>query len=298
MKTMTSSITRFFPPAGVAAVALATLGFPSSSEAAFERLRATVRQKVDVVKNAAHPKRVGEAILRGTTNAVDWMHSGSRQMGRSRTDYGEARRETEYYPARQQRPRTWNPPPPQPPLPARSGGTTVYRGQPESRPVPPPPPATGARENPAFRDWEQPKVTAPAAPAQRSEPAAPPARAERGGRSGPNVFEKLEEPDQRPVNPPAQDREPSGRAGSGTGGAPSSAASHAAPSQPASARTQKTPAAPAPVKRDDLPFGVPVVGKNGYVYSPYTKGQLVDVTGIPSGTRVECPYTKKHFRVP
>lgn len=55
------------------------------------------------------------------------------------------------------------------------------------------------------------------------------------------------------------------------------------------------PAAP----REDLPIGQPVVGKKGYVYSPYApdKGQ-VDVDGIPAGTKVKCPYTDKVFRVP
>jgi hypothetical protein len=51
--------------------------------------------------------------------------------------------------------------------------------------------------------------------------------------------------------------------------------------------------------RDDLPYGIPVVGKKGMVYSPYAedKGQ-VDVEGLKRGTRVKCPYTGKHFRVP
>ena len=55
------------------------------------------------------------------------------------------------------------------------------------------------------------------------------------------------------------------------------------------------PAAP----REDLPVGQPVVGKKGFVYSPYAsdKGQ-VDVQDIPSGTKVKCPYTGKTFRVP
>jgi|GEM_PF-1181266 hypothetical protein len=53
------------------------------------------------------------------------------------------------------------------------------------------------------------------------------------------------------------------------------------------------------VTREDLPFGQPVVGRKGYVYSPYApdKGQ-VDVVDIPSGTKVKCPYTNKTFRVP
>ena len=53
------------------------------------------------------------------------------------------------------------------------------------------------------------------------------------------------------------------------------------------------------VTREDLPFGQPVVGKKGFVYSPHApdKGQ-VDVDGIPAGTKVKCPYTGKVFRVP
>ncbi len=57
------------------------------------------------------------------------------------------------------------------------------------------------------------------------------------------------------------------------------------------------PAATKP--NSNLPYGSPVIGKKGYVYSPYApeKG-MVDVTDIPSGTKVECPYTGKVFRVP
>jgi len=47
-----------------------------------------------------------------------------------------------------------------------------------------------------------------------------------------------------------------------------------------------------------LPFGVPVPGKRGFVYSPYDKEQMVDVTGIDSGKKVRCPYTSKIFLVP
>ncbi len=59
------------------------------------------------------------------------------------------------------------------------------------------------------------------------------------------------------------------------------------------------PPAPRPAKREDLPYGTPIPGKKGYVYSPYdTKKQQVDVSGIPTGTKVKCPYTGKVFRVP
>jgi hypothetical protein len=55
-----------------------------------------------------------------------------------------------------------------------------------------------------------------------------------------------------------------------------------------------------PKSSDDgnLPFGVPVPGKEGLVYSPYYSGGYVDVKGMPPGSKARCPYTKKIFRVP
>ncbi len=63
--------------------------------------------------------------------------------------------------------------------------------------------------------------------------------------------------------------------------------------------TTDAPPVTKPAQHEDLPFGTPVVGRQGMVYSPYApeKG-VVDVEGLKRGTRVECPYTKKHFRVP
>ncbi len=62
------------------------------------------------------------------------------------------------------------------------------------------------------------------------------------------------------------------------------------------------PVLPKPIRpafpREDLPFGELVPGKTGYVHSPYSKTDLVDVSGIPTGTKVKCPYTGKTFRVP
>jgi hypothetical protein len=53
---------------------------------------------------------------------------------------------------------------------------------------------------------------------------------------------------------------------------------------------------PAP---QDFPYGIPVTGTPGMVFSPYAedKGQ-VDVSGIKRGTKIKCPYTGKIFRVP
>ena len=55
-----------------------------------------------------------------------------------------------------------------------------------------------------------------------------------------------------------------------------------------------------PVVRDhNLPYGIAVSGRPGFVYSPYAnKSHVVDVTGLSAGTEVKCPYTGKIFRVP
>lgn len=48
-----------------------------------------------------------------------------------------------------------------------------------------------------------------------------------------------------------------------------------------------------------LPEGIPVSGKPGYVFSPFASGKgMIDVSGLPKGTKVECPYTSKKFLVP
>ncbi len=61
-------------------------------------------------------------------------------------------------------------------------------------------------------------------------------------------------------------------------------------STPAPSLTKPLPA--------DLPFGVPVAGKPGFVYSPFGEKKLVDVSGFPRGKKVKCPYTKEVFLVP
>ena len=49
----------------------------------------------------------------------------------------------------------------------------------------------------------------------------------------------------------------------------------------------------------DLPYGIPVANKPGFVTSPFSPTQgVVDVRGIPSGTQVKDPFTVKAFLTP
>lgn len=51
--------------------------------------------------------------------------------------------------------------------------------------------------------------------------------------------------------------------------------------------------------KGNLPYGKPVPGKPGYVFSPYDKnGGYVDVTGFAPGSKVKDPYSGKVFLVP
>ena len=70
---------------------------------------------------------------------------------------------------------------------------------------------------------------------------------------------------------------------------------------PAPAVKQTPPSAPAAnvPAANEIPFGTVIPGRPGFVNSPFAaKHQLVDVTGLPTGMEVKCPYTGKLFRVP
>ena len=61
---------------------------------------------------------------------------------------------------------------------------------------------------------------------------------------------------------------------------------------PAGESLKKTPS-------NDVPAGIPVAGKSGFLLSPFARDREgIDVTRIPSGTHVKCPYTGKMLRVP
>ena len=62
---------------------------------------------------------------------------------------------------------------------------------------------------------------------------------------------------------------------------------------------KKDPNHPAPVEPSefkDIPYGIPVEKKKGFVSSPYAPDKgMVDVTDIPPGTKVECPLHQENF---
>ena len=70
------------------------------------------------------------------------------------------------------------------------------------------------------------------------------------------------------------------------------------PTPPSNPNPTPPPPAATP-KKNDYPYGIPVPGKEGLVYSPYDKSAgYVEVKNIKPGSLVECPYTHKYFRVP
>jgi hypothetical protein len=134
---------------------------------------------------------------------------------------------------------------------------------------------------------------------QEQPAASPPAPAPTGYSASAPIPPQQPYPVQQPA-PPVQpqgqvaavEREPE----------PPGAGPTAAP-QVSNARTtvSKPPATPqtASTQTSDLPYGKPVPGKPGYVFSPYDKnGGYVDVTGFAPGQKVKDPYSGKIFLVP
>ena len=71
-----------------------------------------------------------------------------------------------------------------------------------------------------------------------------------------------------------------------------------APPNPNNVRVAKATAARRN-RKDDLPYGIPVPGKQGLVTSPFSPDSgYIDVRSFPPGTEVKDPYTGKSFLTP
>jgi hypothetical protein len=71
------------------------------------------------------------------------------------------------------------------------------------------------------------------------------------------------------------------------------------PRQRASHRFGRRQQPPTKTTKRDIPYGIPVPNKPGFVTSPYaSKSGYVDVRGFPSGTEVKDPYSGKTFLTP
>ena len=71
-----------------------------------------------------------------------------------------------------------------------------------------------------------------------------------------------------------------------------------APPNPKNVRVAKATAA-RKNRNSDLPYGIPVPGKQGLVTSPFSPDSgYIDVRSFPPGTEVKDPYTGKSFLTP
>ena len=90
--------------------------------------------------------------------------------------------------------------------------------------------------------------------------------------------------------PPSPDEQP--RPSAAPHVAHKESGSHNQPTKSAPPQTASSPGG-------DFPYGKPVPGKPGYVFSPFDKnGGYVDVTGYSPGQKVKDPYSGKIFLVP
>ena len=135
-------------------------------------------------------------------------------------------------------------------------------------------------------DQEQPGAnTTAAATTPSANPSNPPQQ--------PTSAQPPVPPVQTPGRVAAKEHEPEPPAEYETTGTPQMSNTHKPEPKPSA-----TPRATL-TQTSDLPYGKPVPGKPGYVFSPYDKsGGYVDVTGFTPGQKVTDPYSGKIFLVP
>lgn len=188
-----------------------------------------------------------------------------------------------------------------------AGGTvptpSTMLAQEESRVQAPERPApTVKQETESPRVVLNDKAVTPSAPAPAPAPTAPAESRPMPTPSAPAVAQSTPAPAPVTTTPAPAPSAPTK--------APTTAPKETAPTKPAPSVAKNTPpvksapvvsapppAAPKPVQ--EIPYGDAIPGRPGFVNSPYAaKHQLVDVTGLPAGMEVKCPYTGKLFRVP
>jgi hypothetical protein len=105
--------------------------------------------------------------------------------------------------------------------------------------------------------------------------------------------------------PKTQTKKPKTKGGEQTADYPPVPAPPTPPPTPTPTATTTQPpvriASAPPIKNSkrDIPYGIPVPNKPGFVTSPYSpKAGYVDVRGFPSGTEVKDPYSGKIFLTP
>jgi len=103
-------------------------------------------------------------------------------------------------------------------------------------------------------------------------------------------------PQKQPRTPSAT-RKDTGKQSTTKEASPTPTPSVAPPSQPKVRAATAAPAAKG--GKRDVPYGIPVPGKQGLVTSPFAPDEgYVDVRGFPTGAEVKDPYTGKIFRTP
>ena len=67
---------------------------------------------------------------------------------------------------------------------------------------------------------------------------------------------------------------------------------------PTASADPKPDSKPVPTPTSNPEYGKKTEGKPGFIESPYSAGKLIDVRGLPPGTEIEDPYTRRPLLVP